>query len=173
MDDKSMSPRAGSTTFTYRPLVRVKGSHSIAIVPLGNVHTWLMHWFAMDKRTQPCVLDRCQGCKEYLPRRPLSYVAIAHLVVRDDGPAWSPGILEVPLSTGCEVNERRGQAVCLRRMRPRGPIQVGTFSTQIGQPTFGKFDIVPSLLRLWRLTPDLQLRLLDPSEWTMWAVAHD
>jgi hypothetical protein len=157
---------------TYRPLLRVRGSVSLPVCPCGPVHTWLMHWCVVDSRTVPCVLTGCPHCADFSQRRPLSYLAVQHYVVRDGHLLWLPAILEVPLSTGIELADMRGLKVGLKRMTPRGKVIIGTFSTPVDPPRIEPFNILPSLFRLWRLPTNTPLRLVDPPEWSMWAVAH-
>jgi len=158
---------------TYRPLIRVKGSVSLPICPCGPVHTWLMHWCQVDRRTVPCIMSGCPHCADFQQRRPLSYMAVQHYVPRDIRLLWLPAILEVPFSTGIELAGMRGMKLGLKRMTPMGKVIIGAFSTTIEPPKIEPFNILPSLFRLWRMPTNAQLRLLEPPEWSMWAVAQD
>lgn len=167
------SDNGSSVAAAYRPLIRVRGLLSLPILPLGNVHTWLMHWDHTDQRTMPCVMNGCDYCRRFVTRRPMSYQAVAHLVHGGESARWVPSILEVPLSTGMELNDKRGLMIGLKRQRARGPILIGSFTTTSPYPTVDGFDIVPPLMRLWRLPGNAQLRLLNPEEWSMWNVLPD
>lgn len=158
---------------TYRPLVRIRGKQKVPIIARGPVHTWLMHWCGLDLRTQPCVMGRCELCQRFIARRPLSYVAIQHLALTSAQWAWAPAILEVPLSTGVQLAEHRNEPLTARRERPRGPIELEPLAVQKEPPACQPFDIVPALMRLWKMEPGRQLRLLDRDEWSMWNVAND
>lgn len=161
------------TVGTYRPLIRVRGSHSVPLVPLGPVFTWLVHWSAQDLRTMPCLMSGCTHCADFCSRRPMSYLAVAQYTHRSEGPAWTPAILEVPLTTGLELLDHSGRPVGLKRITPKGRVIIGTFQPSIPLPLFKAFDILPSLARMWRLEPGQQLRLLDPAQLSMWNVAGD
>lgn len=158
---------------THRPLIRVRGLQSHPVIITGNIHSWMMHWDPLDRRTQPCLMNGCVHCSAFNQRRPLSYVACLTYVTRDDGPAWCPAILEVPLTTGYQLDECRRQPIGLKRLRPKGPITIGTFSTRVAPEHMDPFDIVPHLFRLWRLPATAQLRLLTQAEAEMWSVAGD
>lgn len=157
----------------YRPLVRIKGKNRVAIVPVGQVHTWMMHWCGEDRRTMPCVMGRCNECLRYVSKRPLSYCAIAHQIGTGKEERWSPGILEIPLQAGLMLQELIGRPLYLFRDRPRGPVEVIVHEGPFNSPNVADFPIVPTLLMLWRLPPDTKLRLLSQSEVPMWNVAHD
>lgn len=173
MSEARSTTTTRSSIPTYRPLIRVRGQRGLPIIPIGPVHTWLMHWCEMDQRTIPCLMQECQPCRVFQNRRPLSYVAVLHLVPGDAGPKWSPAVLEIPLSTGLRLSELRNHTLGLKRERPRGPVLVGTFTTATPLPPLTTFDIVPTLLRLWRLPSSVQLRLLAHSDLQMWNVAYD
>jgi len=146
---------------------------SLVVHPVGPVHTWLMHWCPEDTRTVPCVMVGCPHCARFTTRRPLSYLAVLHYRLTASEWLWGPSVLEVPLTTGMQLNELRGRGVALKRQRPRGPIIIGSFEPRGAPPDIKPFDIVGPLSRLWRLPPGSQLRLMDPAELSMWNVAHD
>lgn len=160
-------------TGSYRPLIRVRGNFAVNVIPVGNVHSWLMHWDTLDRRTMPCVMDQCQQCAKFQPRRPMSYLAVLHRVLRDTDLIWMPAILEVPLTTGIVLTSKKHIAVALRRARTNKRIEVSGFVPNTGPSTLKDFDIVPPLMRLWRLPSTAKLRLLDPTEWEMWNVTSD
>lgn len=171
MVDESRRGDIGLTVGYYRPLIRVRGTVSVGIKVLGPVQTWLMHWIQGDARTQPCLLRDCEHCSNFVSRRPLAYLAVQHYLADSTGVRWGERILEVPLSTGFKLSERRGETLAMRRLRKNGPIEIGSFVAKSRPPTIPVFDIVPALLRLWRLPLNSPLRLLDASEWSMWSVS--
>jgi hypothetical protein len=173
MGDSYPNGQAKIVAPTYRPLVRIRDKRAVHVKVVGPVHSWFMHWDDVDQRTIPCILSECRGCATFASRRPLSYLPVAHHVTRPDGRVWVPSIMEVPLTAGLQLIELRGAFVALSRSRARGPINIVSFSTQDPPPAFGAFDIVPSLMRLWRLPPSAQLRMLPSDEASMWNVSND
>lgn len=157
----------------YRPLLRIRGKNRTQVVPLGPVHTWLMHWDPTDERTVPCVVGACQMCQRYVTKRPLSYCAIAHRIGTGLECRWSPAILEVPLTTGLELAKLTDRPLYLYRPRPKGPVEIIVHEGPFSLSDVRCFDIVPSLMRLWRISPNAQLRLLSYEECPMWNVAQD
>lgn len=158
---------------TYRPLLRVKGTGSLPVCPCGPVHNYLMHWCQVDRRTVPCVLRGCPHCANFAHRRPMSYLAVQHFVARDAYSLWLPAILEVPLSAGVALAGMRGMKLGLKRMTPNGKVIIGTFATPIQPAAIEPFNILPSLFRLWRLPANTAIRLVDPAEWSVWAITND
>jgi hypothetical protein len=118
-------------------------------------------------------MGECPHCTNFVSRRPLSYLAVAHLIL-----SWHPcravgSILEIPLATGIELSKLHTGLVYLLRERAKGKIIVGNFQSPSLPPMPKSFDIVQPLMRLWRVPADRQMRLLDDASWTMWNVVNE
>lgn len=154
------------------PLLRIKGLNSVPVSIVGPVLSFWMHWQPELSRTIPCVKVRCQSCVEFVPRRPLSYVAVLNEQQSAQGVRWYPRVLEVPLSAGIALSELRGRCLGLRRIKKFGPVQIGTYSPKQAPPPCRAWDIVPGLCRLWRIPGDTALSLVSSDQWQMLNVQH-
>lgn len=153
-------------------LLRVKGTqatHVCAITPVVSV--WC-HWLADIQRTVPCLIGTCGPCKQFVPRRPLSYCGALHYRLAGDKFAWTRATLEVPFSTGLKLNDLRCQTLELRRIKRLGPVSVAIFKPRDLPPSCPPWDFLCGLCRMWRLPQGCQLCLVSPDQYSMVDVAH-
>jgi hypothetical protein len=75
--------------------------------------------------------------------------------------------LELPWTTGVTLSQMPNKIVALRRDHKFGPVNIGTYLFDSGIPAPVHFEIMPLLMRLWRVPPAKQLALVGnrgPSE---------
>jgi len=157
----SCSPEAMATEAPQAFLLRVKGQTPSIVFPVGLVHSYCMHWCPDIARTQPCIRGACPYCEDGLPQRPISYVAVFHWRLYGATWGWFRSLLEVPLSTGLRLTDLPSRVLSLRRRRVFGPIDVETVTSKPPPPVPEGWDILPQLLRLWRLPRTCQFTLVS------------
>ena len=142
------------------PLVRITPDSQVAVCTGTPVISYYMHWNERIRRTQPCFLYECDGCKANDPRRPLSYVRAMVWTYWHEKYIWRASIVEIPWTTGVTISQMPGKVLALRREHRFGPVDVGTFLFDSEPPIVPVFDIVPLLQKLWRVDPKKQLSLV-------------
>jgi hypothetical protein len=116
-------------------------------------------------RTQPCLEGDCHMCSPKAPRRWYGWLVGLHFARREKVVVEVPPGVALNLRAYREqVGNLRGHVVRLarRNKRPNGPV--------VGQFTPGKFaadflptcpDLIPLLMRMWRITKLEQLGSMD------------
>jgi len=142
-------------------LLRIKGTRPFVVWIAGPAHSWWMHWCPIQLRTQPCITDNCGHCESNIPRRPMSYLPVFQWSMFNDHLGWYRAVLEVPLRTGLQLTDMQGRGVSLRRLRVCGPIEISPATCRCTPDYAEAWDIVPGLVKLWRLAWSQQLSLVS------------
>jgi hypothetical protein len=142
------------------PLLRIRTARPSEVVIAGPTHAYYVHWDPEMNRTQPCLRAGCVYCQSGNFRRPISYCAVLHWRTHDCCRGWFRAVLEVPFRTGLQLADLQGRRLSLQRMRPFGPVRIAHYRGREQLPIVEAFDIVPQLLRLWRVGRSVQPTLV-------------
>jgi|SRR5215813_1032208 len=147
------------------PLLRVKGTYEIVVVPVCNVVGVWCHWLSEIKRTVACINTNCPNCNHGHPRRPLAYCGVLHFRTFADGTAFIPSTLELPMPAGHALGELGKHPVALKRTKAQGPVGIRSVQLREPVPACSAWNFLTGLRRMWRVNQSMQLAFVEPSEW--------